>query len=190
MDKERFGSHGPPEMNREPTEYQPHEYRFAQLEDLSVLKPGDRVDLANSGELDQFEIALVTVKLPEAKLDYPNWLHRQRLSLAVKPLNFWGSLRSISAVILERPYSQLRDYQPGAQPVDIDAAERQTVGFKLTADRHSSGKGKIGIIEVLVFVIQSRGNDKNKKQGELSRKIFPVASRKSPPTPTSDTEKN
>lgn len=76
------------QSNPELQDIAPRNYNFSEIDDLATLLPGDRVEFAHSGELDQFESLLISAKLPSARQDHPAWQYRQPLSQAIKPLKF------------------------------------------------------------------------------------------------------
>lgn len=147
------------------------QFNLDSIHDLGQLNEGDLVLINSLDQLDQFEEAYVRTRLPESKFDDSGWLRRTKLSSELRPNKFNGTLINIAAEVMPDAYPRLSEHLPGAQRANIDEAINNTIGFRIVADKHSTGKGIIGTTEIWswAYTLSSRSQ---KFYGRLRRKII------------------
>lgn len=157
----------------------PREFNFAELLDLSVIQPGDTVNIGGGSDLDQFESAFVQAKLPSRYQDsLKRWQARPKLHDELRQKGFNGRLTDVKAIVLDEPYLQLTKFSRNF--IGMVDAESRTIGFRLLANLSSTGRGNIGSIDSRVWVYQRLVGGALNMYGEYGRKIEkPAKSQKS-----------
>jgi hypothetical protein len=127
---------------------------------LEQLLPGDVIDFADITELAAFEDGLADVVQP--KHDPVLWAARRELRDLIRPPKFNGTIANVYLTVMANPYERLLDadmrgwtggpkmvlgksHELSSQAADLHAS--RYIGFILTANAKSSGRGIIGQIQ-------------------------------------------
>jgi len=126
-------------------------------ESISELTPGDSVLLEDLSQLPTFEDLLaaefepdVTLKMREA------WMGRVAIGELIRPPKFHGRISDIHLTVMEEPFDRLYDAverglsfgknHPNSRTRGSRSSE-SIIGFILTTNARSSGRGLIGQIQ-------------------------------------------